>query len=104
MGLKTLLHQPEEETQCSIECALVKLQVVTQALWDRQQPLAHRQAARYLVAQVRSGLRHAAGVARRVGAAAFVGKGDKVFVTPLVATHPRKAGAKIYLFDLGQPS
>jgi hypothetical protein len=39
-----------------------------------------------------------------VGAAAFVGKGDKVFVTPLVATHPRKAGAKIYLFDLGQPS
>ncbi|MCW2313549.1 hypothetical protein M2244_003302 [Rhodoferax antarcticus] len=47
-----------------------------------------------MIAQVRCGLGHSARVARRADCAAFAGEGDKVVVTTVIATHPRKAVSK----------
>ena len=63
MGLQALLHHPQENTQCRIECALVALQVIAQTLGHRQNPLAHWQAGKYMVRQVGCGLGHAPRVA-----------------------------------------
>jgi hypothetical protein len=63
MGLQALLHRAQENVQRGIECAFVTLQVVANALRDRQHPLAHRQARKHVVAQVGGCLGHAACVA-----------------------------------------
>ncbi|MCW2314302.1 hypothetical protein M2244_004067 [Rhodoferax antarcticus] len=47
-----------------------------------------------MIAQVRCGLGHSARVARGADCAAFAGEGDKVVVTTVIATHPRKAVSK----------
>ena len=60
---QTLLHHAQEDAQRCIERTLVALQVVANAFGHRQHPLAHRQAGKDVVAQVRCGLGHAACVA-----------------------------------------
>ena len=94
MGLQTLLHHAQEDTQCPIECAFVALQVVAQTLGHRQHPLAHWQAGKDVIGQMRCGLGHSPGVARGADATALAGEGDKKAVPAIVATHPCKAVGK----------
>ena len=53
-----------------------------------------------MVRQVRSGLGHASGVARRADATAFAGEGDQEVVATVVATDARKAVGKDAAFEV----
>jgi len=100
MGLQALLHHAQKDTQRRIERALLALQVVAQPFGYRQNPLAHWQAGEDMIGQVRSGLGHAAGVARGADAAAFAGEGDKVVVATVVAPDAGKAVGEDAAFEV----
>ena len=81
----------EEDAQGGIEGLAVMLKVVAQALWKRQDPLAHRQRGQDVVHEVGRALGHSPGIARGADAAAFAGEGDQEIVAALLAPRSRKA-------------
>ncbi len=76
------------------------LQEVSQALGDRQHPLAHRLAGEHLLDQMRRGLHHAPGIAGGAHATAFAGKGDQEVVAALRAARPGKARGEDPTFQI----
>ena len=69
----------------------VTLHEIVQPLRDGEHPMAHRQARKYVVCQVRRCLHHAPRVERRAHASAFAGIGDEVVVSTIVTQRPGKA-------------
>jgi hypothetical protein len=91
VGLQTLRNDAQEDAQHHVQYRSITLHEVAQALWDRQHPLAHRQAGKDVVSEVRRRLHHAPGIARGAHAAAFAGIGDKIVVPAVVTPRPGKA-------------
>ena len=94
VGLQALRDDPQENPQHHVEHWPVALHEVAQSLGHRQHPLAHRQAGKDVIRQVRRRLHHAPGVARGADATAFAGEGDEVVVAAIVAPGTSKAVRK----------
>jgi hypothetical protein len=69
-----------EDAQHHVEHCAVTLQEVEQALGYGQHPLAHQQAGKNVIGEMRRRLQHAPLVARGAYAPAFAGEGHKVVV------------------------
>ena len=52
VSLQALRNDPQEDAQHHVEHCPVALHKVAQSLWDRQHPLAHRQAGINMIAEV----------------------------------------------------
>lgn len=62
--LQALRNEPQEDAQHHVEHNPVAPHEVAQSLRDREHPLAHRQAGKNVVRQMRRRLQHASRVAR----------------------------------------
>ena len=71
-----------------------------QPLWHRQYPLAHRQAGKDVIREVRRRLHHAPRVARGAEAPAFAGIGHEVVVPAIVTPGSGKAMCKDAAFQI----
>ena len=83
--LQALRNDPQKNPQHHIEHWPVALHEVTKPLWNREHPLAHRQAGKGVIRQMRRSLHHAPGVAGGADTPALAGEGNKV-VVPAVTT------------------
>jgi hypothetical protein len=100
VGLQSLRNHPQEDTQHHVEHCLVTLHEVAQSLRDRQHPLAHRQAGKNMIAEVRRRLHHAPRVARGAHAPTFAGEGDEVVVAAVITARAGKAVRKNAAFQV----
>ena len=76
------------------------LHEVVQGRGHREHPLAHRQAGKNMIAEVRRRLHHAMRVARGADTSACAGEGHEVVVSAVVAPGPGKAVGKDAAFQL----
>ena len=76
------------------------LHEVAQGRGHREHPLAHRQAGKNMIAEVRSRLHHALRVARGEDTWGFAGDGHEVVVSAVVAPGPGKAVGQDAAFQL----
>ena len=83
-------RRPHEHPQHGAAEAVIVGQPIAQPEWERQDPLANRQAAEHAVDQVRGALAHAPAAARRADAP-LAGKGDENLSRTAVAPEARKA-------------
>ena len=73
VGLQALRNDPQKDAQHHVQSCIVALHEVAQSLRDREHPLAHRQAGKDVVRQMRRRLHHAPGIARGAHTPAFAG-------------------------------
>ena len=83
--LSALRNNPQKNTQHHVQYRPITLHEVAQALGDGKHPLAHRQARKDVIGQMRRRLHHAACVARGADTLAFAGEGHKVVVRAVSA-------------------
>ena len=100
VGLQAMRNNAQEDAQHHVEHNPVALHEVAQPLRDRQHPLAHRQAGKDLIRQVRRRLHHAPGVARGAHASALAGIGYEVVVSAVITPRPGKAMGKDAAFQI----
>ena len=90
----------KKDAQHHVEHCPVTLHKVAQSLWDRQHPLAHRQAGKDVIAEVCRCLHHAPGVARGAHAPALAGIGHEVVVSTVITPRPGKAVGEDAAFQI----
>jgi hypothetical protein len=100
VGLQALRNDPQEDAQHHVEHCPVTLHEIAQSLRHRQHPLAHWQAGKDVVAEVRRRLHHAPGVARGAHAPAFAGIGHEVVVPAVITPRPGKAMGEDAAFQI----
>ena len=100
VGLQALRNHAQEDAQHHIEHNPVALHEVAQPLRHRQHTLAHRQAGKDVIRQVRRRLHHAPGVTRGADAPAFAGIGHEVVVPAIVTPGSGKAICKDAAFQI----
>lgn len=100
VGLQILRDDPKEDAQHHVPIYPVALQKIAQSLWHRQHPLAHRQAGKDVIRQVRRRLHHAPAVAQGAHPPILVGEGHKVVVTAIIAAGAGKHVGKDAAFEV----
>jgi hypothetical protein len=90
-GLEALGNHPREDAQHHVEHCAIALHELAQALGHGQHPLAHRQARKGVIGQMRRRFHHAPRGAREAHASALAGEGHEVVVRAVTAAGARKA-------------
>ena len=72
-----------------------------QPLWDRQHPLAHRQAVENMIRQLCSGLRHAPCPERGAKATALAAEGPQLVVAAILTARAQEAVGQDAAFEEG---
>ena len=88
---QALLHRAQEHPQGRALEGGVAVQEVAQPLRHRQHPLPHWQAWEDVIRQMRRGLHHAPGIARRAHATSLAGERDQEVVAAVAAPRTREA-------------
>ncbi len=99
-GLQSLRDDPQKNPQHHVQRCPIPLHEIAQPFGHRQNPLAHRQAPKNMIAQVCRCLHHAPGVAQGEHAPAIAGDGHKVVVSAIVTPGPCKAMRKDAAFQI----
>jgi hypothetical protein len=100
VGLQILCDHPQKNPQHHVEHCPITLHEVTQTLWHRQHPLAHRQAGKDVIRQVCRRLHHASHVARGAHTTALAGIGHKIVVPAVITPGAGKAVGKNAAFEV----
>jgi hypothetical protein len=94
------LDDPQKDVQDGTDGVGLALQIPAQAFWHREDPLAHRQRRDDMIDQMRGGLRHAAGVARRAYRAAFARERHEEVMPAVRTSGPGEAVGQDAAFEV----